>query len=79
MFSQAIIRSMSSPSKQVYLVNVRKCLANRHIHAYHKLYVVYARKPETSSESSTETLAPPEHQSIPNEPPLGPSGHSIIN
>lgn len=70
---------MSLFLKQVYLVNVRKGLANRHVHAYHKLYVVYARKPGTSSDSSTETLSPPAQQPIPNAPPLSPSGHSIVN
>jgi hypothetical protein len=71
--------SLSLYLKQVYLVNVRKSLTNRQIHAYHKLYVVYARKPGASQESSTETLSPPTHQPIPNAPPLGPSGHAIIN
>lgn len=35
-----------SPAEiEVFLVNVRKSIQNRNVHAYHNLYVVYGRKP----------------------------------
>ncbi|PSN62667.1 S-adenosyl-L-methionine-dependent methyltransferase [Corynespora cassiicola Philippines] len=30
---------------EVYLVNVRKAISDRNVHAYHKIYVVWGRKP----------------------------------
>ncbi|KFY65041.1 hypothetical protein V496_02858 [Pseudogymnoascus sp. VKM F-4515 (FW-2607)] len=38
---------------EVYLVDVRKSLSNRHVHAYNKVYVVWGRKPYSSEETST--------------------------
>jgi hypothetical protein len=40
----------------VYLVNVRKSLTDHRVHAYHKYYVVYGRKPEPSAEESMSAL-----------------------
>jgi ubiquinone/menaquinone biosynthesis C-methylase UbiE len=39
-------RNWSSDELEVYLVNVRRSLADRNVHAYHKMYVVWGRKPE---------------------------------
>ncbi|AEO62416.1 uncharacterized protein THITE_133689 [Thermothielavioides terrestris NRRL 8126] len=33
---------------ELSLVDVRKCLFDRSVHAYHRLYVVFGRKPETA-------------------------------
>jgi hypothetical protein len=42
---------------QVYLVNVRKSITDHRVHAYHKYYVVYGRKPsEPSHEPSLSDL-----------------------
>lgn len=35
----------TKPEIEVFLVSVRKCIANRHFHAYHNFHVVTARKP----------------------------------
>jgi hypothetical protein len=48
-------------SDQVYLVNVRKSITDHRVHAYHKYYVVYGRKPETSSEPSLSDLTITNH------------------
>lgn len=47
---------------QVYLVDVRKAISDRNIHAYHKIYVVWGRKPEegeTSDFSRAASIAAP--------------------
>ncbi|KAI9701939.1 MAG: hypothetical protein M1836_001283 [Candelina mexicana] len=36
---------------EVYLVNVRKSLKDRRVHAYHKVYVVWGRKPDAPRSS----------------------------
>ncbi|KAI9642036.1 hypothetical protein NHQ30_009907 [Ciborinia camelliae] len=41
---------------EVYLVNVRKSIPNRSIHAYHKIYVVWGRKPEQKKILSSSTI-----------------------
>jgi hypothetical protein len=41
---------------QVYLVNVRKSITDHRVHAYHKYYVVYGRKPEPSPDPSVSDL-----------------------
>jgi hypothetical protein len=41
---------------QVYLVNVRRSCSDRRVHAYHKLYVVWGRKP-TAEEVETKARA----------------------
>lgn len=41
---------------QVYLVNVRKSITDHRVHAYHKYYVVYGRRPELSPEPSLGAL-----------------------
>lgn len=46
---------------EVYLVHVRKALSDRNVHAYHKIYVVWGRKPEEN-----ELGAP----SPPSQPPV---------
>ncbi|TGO73401.1 hypothetical protein BELL_0364g00060 [Botrytis elliptica] len=40
---------------EVYLVNVRKSIPNRNVHAYNKIYVVWGRKPEESEKFSSST------------------------
>lgn len=35
----------TKPEIEVFLVSVRKCISNRHFHAYHNFHVVTARKP----------------------------------
>lgn len=42
-------------AQQVYLVNVRKSIPNRNVHAYNKIYVVWGRKPEEGEKSSSST------------------------
>ena len=32
-------------SKKVYLVNVRRAISDRKVHAYHRVFVVWGRKP----------------------------------
>jgi len=34
---------------QVYLINVRKAISDQSVHAYHNLFVVWGRRPETSA------------------------------
>jgi metalloendopeptidase OMA1, mitochondrial len=46
---------------QVYLVNVRKSITDHRVHAYHKYYVVYGRKPEPSLEPSISDLTITSH------------------
>ncbi|KAK7529926.1 S-adenosyl-L-methionine-dependent methyltransferase [Phyllosticta citribraziliensis] len=41
---------------EVYLVQVRKAISDRNVHAYHKMYVVWGRKPQ-SWELGAETVA----------------------
>ncbi len=40
---------------QVYLINVRKAINNHRVHAHHKYYVVWGRKPDTAIDASTDT------------------------
>ncbi|KAF2459535.1 S-adenosyl-L-methionine-dependent methyltransferase [Lineolata rhizophorae] len=40
--------SWSKEEVEVYLVNVRKAISDRNVHAYHKIYVVWGRKPENA-------------------------------
>ncbi|TGO39390.1 hypothetical protein BHYA_0055g00460 [Botrytis hyacinthi] len=40
---------------EVYLVNVRKSIPNRNVHAYNRIYVVWGRKPEEGEKSSSST------------------------
>jgi hypothetical protein len=42
------VREMLISSRQLSLVDVRKSLFDRKVHAYHELYVVWGRKPETA-------------------------------
>jgi hypothetical protein len=46
---------------QVYLVNVRKSITDHRVHAYHKYYVVYGRKPEPSLKPSLSDLTTTSH------------------
>ena len=39
------ILGWSAEEIEVYLVNVRKSLADKDVHAYHRLYVIWGRKP----------------------------------
>ncbi|KAK4462014.1 Demethylmenaquinone methyltransferase [Cladorrhinum samala] len=48
---------------EVSLVNVRKCLFDRRIHAYHKLYVVYGRKPDVGEMEGASSPTPSSHPS----------------
>jgi hypothetical protein len=44
-------------SKKVYLVNVRKAISDRKVHAYHRVFIVWGRKPfdgEVVAEGKTE-------------------------
>ncbi len=43
LFMQSL--NWSREETEVYLVNVRKALADRNVHAYQKVYVVWGRKP----------------------------------
>jgi hypothetical protein len=43
---------------EAYLVSVRPSIKDRSAHAYHKIYVVWGRKPETT-ESAAVSPAPP--------------------
>jgi len=62
------ILNWSKPEIEVYLVNIRKAIQDKHIHAYHKVYVVWGRKPldgeqpPKKPESSTETIVPASSQ-----------------
>jgi SAM-dependent methyltransferase len=38
---------------EVFLVDVRKCLSERQVHAYHKIYVVWGRKPLEGEQTSS--------------------------
>lgn len=38
---------------EVYLVHVRKAISDRNVHAYHKIYVVWGRKPEEGEASTS--------------------------
>ncbi|OCK86192.1 S-adenosyl-L-methionine-dependent methyltransferase [Lepidopterella palustris CBS 459.81] len=38
---------------EVYLVQVRKALSDRNVHAYHKIFVVWGRKPEEGEPSTS--------------------------
>ncbi|TVY57205.1 Secondary metabolism regulator LAE1 [Lachnellula cervina] len=56
------ILNWSKPQIEVYLVNVRKAIQDKRVHAYHKVFVVWGRRPlegeQTPQEpaSSTETV-----------------------
>ncbi|KAF2427679.1 S-adenosyl-L-methionine-dependent methyltransferase [Tothia fuscella] len=39
---------------EVYLVKVRKAIADKNVHAYHKVYVVYGRKPTPEEQRAKE-------------------------
>ncbi|KAG4033730.1 hypothetical protein MFRU_004g02330 [Monilinia fructicola] len=59
---------------EVYLVNVRKSIPNRSVHAYHKIYVVWGRKPEAKekrlSKTPDETLSEIDTASSVNSEPV---------
>ncbi|KAH8777976.1 S-adenosyl-L-methionine-dependent methyltransferase [Hyaloscypha finlandica] len=65
---------------EVYLVNVRKSITDHRVHAYHKYYIVYGRKPELSPEeglgaltlTSPSPIAPSPSDATP-VPPRSPS------
>ena len=38
---------------EVFLVDVRKCIKDRNVHAYQKMYVVYGRRPSEEEEAKT--------------------------
>ncbi|TVY43962.1 Secondary metabolism regulator [Lachnellula subtilissima] len=58
------ILNWSKPQIEVYLVNVRKAIQDKRVHAYHKVFVVWGRKPldgeqmPPEPDSSTETVVP---------------------
>lgn len=57
---------------EVFLVNVRKSLSDKRVHAYHKVYVVWGRKPfpgEIATPSTSTSSRPPP----PPPPPPPPS------
>ncbi|CAI6338941.1 unnamed protein product [Periconia digitata] len=56
---------------EVYLVQVRKALSDRSVHAYNKIYVVYGRKPRTG-----EVVVPKEPT---RPPPAPPTSEEIID
>jgi metalloendopeptidase OMA1, mitochondrial len=65
-------------------VNVRKAIQDKRVHAYHKIYVVWGRKPldgEQSPErpeSSTETIvSAPSDTSATEDTPIA-EGHASI-
>jgi len=45
----------NSTEIEVYLVNVRRAVSDRHVHAYMKVYVVWGRKPKTSKKSGSSS------------------------
>lgn len=53
---------------KVYLINVRKSCDDRNIHAFHKVYVVWGRKPDIveTSESHSQTPAEPSSRQTPS-------------
>lgn len=58
LFSRVL--NWSKTEIEVYLVNVRKCLSDKNVHAYHKVYVVWGRKPLPGEKkvASTSTTPP---------------------
>lgn len=38
---------------EVFLIDVRKCIKDRNVHAYQKMYVVYGRRPTEQEEAKT--------------------------
>lgn len=60
-FSMGLFSRVLSWSKdeiEVFLVNVRKCLSDKRVHAYHKVYVVWGRKPLQGEKKGTEAASP---------------------
>ena len=54
-FSLAVFSRFLHWSKEeieVYLIGVRKAISDRSVHCYHKVYVVWGRKPETGENRS---------------------------
>lgn len=55
-------------------MNVRKSIPNRSVHAYHKIYVVWGRKPEAKekilSKTPDETLSEIDTASSVNSEPV---------
>lgn len=43
---------------EVYLANVRRCLDDKHVHAYNKIYIIWGRKP-FPGEVVASTMQPP--------------------
>jgi SAM-dependent methyltransferase len=43
--SSVVCKALFNIPKQVYLVNVRKAIQDKNVHAYNKVYVVWGRKP----------------------------------
>jgi ubiquinone/menaquinone biosynthesis C-methylase UbiE len=59
-FSLAYFSRMLGWSKteiEVYLVNVRKSISDRNAHVYHRVYVVWGRKPELTPPTSSSASA----------------------
>jgi cytochrome c556 len=59
-------------SKKVYLVNVRRAISDRKVHAYHRVFVVWGRKPfdgEVVAVGQTKLA-----ETTSNAPPLAQSG-----
>jgi hypothetical protein len=49
------ILNWSKTEIEVFLVHIRKCLSDKKVHAYHKIYVVWGRKPLEGEETSPPT------------------------
>ncbi|KAK1765223.1 S-adenosyl-L-methionine-dependent methyltransferase [Phialemonium atrogriseum] len=59
-FSYALlhrVKGMSQEEIEVSLVNVRKDMADQHVHAYIKFYVVWGRKPDNAATPQSEPHA----------------------
>lgn len=59
-FSMALFSRKLHWSKteiEVFLINVRKAMADRNVHAYHRIYVVWGRKPKEGEGEEVGTSA----------------------
>lgn len=77
-FSMALFSRSLKWSKteiEVYLVNVRQCLSDKNVHAYHKIYVVWGRKPLPGEKKVTSTSITPPKAATP-EPSTNPKPKS---
>jgi cytochrome c556 len=59
--------------KKVYLVNVRRAISDRKVHAYHRVFVVWGRKPfddevvaeaQTKLAETSSNTAPPTQSGV---------------